>query len=74
MNRRTDYITAEKVLQALRIRAEFGLDVAFRYATYIHLPAKLAADVFARREDEVRADAPWSDVTCGRRRADRRNN
>lgn len=74
MNRRTDYITAEKVLLALRIRAEFGLDAAFRYATYIHLPTKLAADVFARRKDEVRADAPWADVTCGRRKADRRNN
>lgn len=73
MNRRTDYITAEKVVQALRIRAEFGLDVAFRYATYIHLPAKLAADVFTRGKSEVRAEAPWTDVTCGRRRAERRS-
>jgi hypothetical protein len=74
MNRRTDYITAEKVLQVLRIRAESGLDAAVRYAAYIHLPKKLAAEVFSRRKDEVRADVPWDDVTCGRRRADRRNN
>lgn len=73
MNRRTDHITAEKVLLALRIRAEFGLDAAIRYAADVHLPAKLAADVFARRKEEVRADVPWVDVTCGRRRADRRN-
>jgi hypothetical protein len=74
MNRRTDYITAEKVLQVLRIRAENGLDAAVRYAAYIHLPAKLAADIFSRPKDEVRADVPWVDVTCGRRRGDRLNN
>ena len=73
MNRRADYITAEKVLLALRIRAEFGLDVAVRYANDIQLPARLAADVFARRNDEVRAEVPWVDVTCGRRKADRRS-
>jgi hypothetical protein len=73
MNRRTDNITAEKVTLALRIRAEFGIDAAVRYATDNHLPEKLAVDVFARRSDEVRADVPWVDVTCGRRRADRRN-
>jgi len=74
MNRRTDHITAEKVLLALRIQAEFGHDAAIRYATDVHLPEKLAAEVFARPKEDVRADVPWVDVTCGRRRADRRNN
>jgi hypothetical protein len=74
MNRRADYITADKVLQVLRIRAEYGLDDAVRYAAYIHLPTKLAADIFSRPKDELRANVPWVDVTCGRRRADRRNN
>ena len=73
MNRRTDVITAERVLLALLIQAEFGTDAAVRYAKYIHLPARLVADVLARRKGNVRTDFPWIDVTCGRRRADRRH-
>lgn len=73
MNRRTDHFTAEKVLLALRIRAEVGQDAAVRYAAHVHLPEKLAADIFARGDEEVRANVPWVDVTCGRRRADRRS-
>lgn len=73
MNRRTDHMTAEKVTLALRIRAECGTDAAVRYATDTHLPKKLVVDVFARRSNEVRADVPWVDITCGRRRVDRRN-